>query len=263
MCATSCTSTTRLGRGLEDRARVLDARRRSRAAAATVSVRYGNGPDVRLEVGDRRDGPVGELVGRRGRRPAARRRSPRPPGVVASCGGELRRDADVPGHRLRRRPGAAAASGGGRLVAWSPVIRTVSSSGAETRTVTSAAGLVAVSPPTSTNGSSAQPTPGSQASSGRRWPTRRRRRRRRRGRRPAAQRQGEVQLHLGGLPGRQLVLELDDVEAAGLGRPRVLVPSEATSSPRTSSTTSRLPPRPSRGRWAPTGRPARGRAGPA
>ena len=50
--------------------------------------------------------------------------------------------------------------------AWSPVISTVSRSGAETRSVTSATGLPAVSPRTSTKGSRAQPTPGSQASSG-------------------------------------------------------------------------------------------------
>ena len=43
---------------------------------------------------------------------------------------------------------------------------TVRSSGAETETVVSAAGLVADSPPRSTKGSSAQPTPGSHASRG-------------------------------------------------------------------------------------------------
>jgi hypothetical protein len=49
---------------------------------------------------------------------------------------------------------------------WSPVISTVSRSGAETRSVTSATGLLAVSPLTATKGSRAQPMPGSQVSSG-------------------------------------------------------------------------------------------------
>jgi hypothetical protein len=48
----------------------------------------------------------------------------------------------------------------------SPVMSTVSRSGAETSILVSATGLVAVSPPAAANGSRAQPTPGSQASSG-------------------------------------------------------------------------------------------------
>jgi hypothetical protein len=60
-----------------------------------------------------------------------------------------------------RRPSRAAEGS-----VWTPVISTVRSSGADTSMRVSAAGLVVVSPLISTKGSSAQPTPGSQASRG-------------------------------------------------------------------------------------------------
>ena len=147
-----------------------------------------------------------------------------PPGVVrssvvnspaATLTSRATRSTDV---QVRRPSWAADGS------AWSPVIRTVSCSGADTVICTAAAELVAVSPRIPTNGSRAQPAPGSQASSGAPLahqvtpssvPTR--------SKVPRAEGEREGQLDLGGLPRRELAVEVDDVQPARVAtrrRPR-------------------------------------------
>ena len=240
-------------------------RRRSRAAAAPSACGRGR---ARAAARGRRSPATVQSASRSagssdsGSTPAVTRT---PPGVVrsvvvnsptATLTSRATGSADV---HVRRPPDGF--DGG----SWSPVISTVSRSGAETRSVTSATGLLAVSP-RHVDERVARPAdprlPGEQRSPAG-PPGHARRRLPRRSKAPVPSDTVKSSSTSVDSPAAELVVQLDHVEAAGIGRARA--PRSRRRRRRCPARRRRpggSPPRRTRGCWAAAGRPARRSAGP-
>ena len=226
----------------------------------------GEGAEELLEAGDRVHGGVEQLCRRHSPSGSTPVRTTGSPGRLPLRDAELPgRDGDVAGHRLGRRPGAAAVP---RLRRFG--LGAGDQDGEVLRRRHGDAGVGGgagrgLAARAARRGPRAQPTPGSQASSGA----------------PLAHQETTV---VGAepveacrspsdrvkssstsvdSPAASSSVELDDVEAAGVARPgRPRTGRRSTSSPRTASDDQPVARRaPSRGRWGPAGRPARGPAG--